>query len=366
MTRRPRAHELGLTIGQLPRGNHNAITDVGGVLVGHVTLVEGQGRLVPGKGPVRTGATAILPHDGNLYLDKVAAGVHTINGYGKACGFEQVRELGTIETPILLTNTLNVGLVWDALVTYSIGRNPGIGITTGTINPIVAEINDGHLNDVQGRHVKEEHVLTAIQGASGGPIDEGCVGGGTGAIAFGFKAGIGTASRITPSEAGGFTLGALVQSNFGRREDLIVNGYPLGREQADHEPSHKEEGSVVIVLATDAPCSSRQLTRIARRAAHGLARSGAYTGHSSGDFALAFSTTNRRSHDPADQHLQKSATLISEDKVISYLFKATVECVEEAVINALLRAETMIGRDGHVAQAIPLEVLKPAIYPSGG
>jgi len=358
MSGRPRARDLGLILGQLDPGPHNAITDIYGVRVGHVTLIEGEGRLLPGQGPIRTGVTAILPHGGNLYRDKVVAGVHTINGFGKACGFEQVRELGTLETPVMLTNTLNVGLVSDALVSYMLRENSGIGIDTTTVNPVVCETNDGFLNDIQGRHVRHEHVFEAIETASEGPVSEGNVGAGTGTTAFGFKAGIGTASRRTPNELGGFTLGVLVQVNFGRPQDLTIAGAPVGRLLRADTPDNGGDGSIVIVLATDTPCSSRQLTRLCRRAALGLARVGSLGAHGSGDFAIAFSTTNRRPHDLKGRLVEPRPTLVGEGSALSALFQAVVESVEEAVVNALLRAETMIGRDSHRATAIPLEPLQ--------
>ena len=227
---RLRVRDAGLAIGaqSVPTGAHNAITDVAGVRVGHATLIAGEGALVPGHGPVRTGVTVILPHAGNVFRHKIHAAVHTINGYGKPLGFEQVRELGALESPIALTNTLNVGLVADALVQYSIRQNPDLGISTNSVNVVVGETNDGWLNDLQGRHVKAEHVFAAIESASES-VSEGAVGAGTGTVCFGWKGGIGTASRVLPLEAGGFTLGALVQSNFGRADDLVIAGVPVGK-----------------------------------------------------------------------------------------------------------------------------------------
>jgi len=227
--RRFRARETGLVVGAGPTGPHNAITDVTGVRVGHVTLIEGQGALRPGVGPVRTGVTAILPHGGNLFCRKVCAAVHTINGFGKPFGFEQVRELGVIESPIALTNTLNVGLVADALIEFSVRQHPAIGILTGSVNVVVGETNDGWLNDLQGRHVRAEHVWAALAVASAGPVPEGAVGAGTGTVCFGWKGGIGTSSRVLLPSAGGWTVGALVQSNFGRPQDLVIGGVPVGR-----------------------------------------------------------------------------------------------------------------------------------------
>jgi D-aminopeptidase len=355
-----RAREVGLIIGELPTGPHDAITDVAGVRVGHATLVTGEGVLRPGVGPVRTGVTVILPHDGNVFRSKVCAAVHTINGFGKVLGFEQLRELGVLESPIALTNTLNVGFVADALVQASIRQNPNIGITTGSVNVVVGETNDGYLNDLQGRHVHAEHVFKAINSASTGPVVEGAVGAGTGTICFGWKGGVGTASRVLPIESGGFTVGALVQSNFGRPRDLVIAGVPIGRSL---QPPSKcgetdDKGSIMIVLATDAPLDTRQLQRLCVRAGAGLARMGSYHGHGSGDFVIGFSTAHRIDHDPVEL-VATRAMLIDETRVIDGLFCAVVESVEEAILNSLFCAETTIGRDDHVAHALPVdEVLK--------
>lgn len=361
----PRARELNfISESDFASGPFNAITDVAGVLVGHITLIQGEGALRPGQGPVRTGVTVILPHEGNLYRQKVAGAVHTINGYGKACGFEQVRELGVIESPVALTNTLNVGLVLDGLVQYSLTQNPEIGITTSTVNALVAETNDGFLNDIQGRHVKAEHVWQAIEAAASGPVVEGAVGAGTGTVCFGWKGGIGTASRVMPAEAGGYTLGALVQTNFGRMADLTIKGVNVGRYLASpyqHEanlaekPGQKaDQGSVVIVLATDAPLDARQLERVCKRAAAGLARAGSTYGHGSGDFVIGFSTAEKIDHYNAD--LTRSRTVINnEEKVLNAMFKGVAEVVEEAVLNSLCQAGEMRGRDNHVAYALPVE-----------
>ena len=346
----PRLRDLGVSPGRLPTGPLNAVTDVPGVQVGHVTLIAGEGPLRPGSGPVRTGVTAILPHGDNLFQDKVSAAVHTINGYGKACGFPQVQELGVLETPILLTNTLNVGLVADAVITAMLRQNPAIGITTSTVNPVVGETNDGYLNDIQGRHVHPAHVWDCLAQASGGPVREGCVGAGTGTICYGVKGGIGSASRRVPD---GFTLGTLVQTNFGGAWDLMMLGVPVGQLLAQAEPPGGP-GSVMVVLATDAPLSARQLGRVAHRAAFGLARTGSYGSHGSGDFVIAFSTTRRRSHTPAEA-VETVQRIPDEHRALDHLFLATVEAVEEAVLNSLVAAETMTGRDGHTVPALPLD-----------
>jgi D-aminopeptidase len=358
---RPRARALGLTIGEWPTGSHNAITDVGDVRVGHVTLIDGDGPLVPGRGPVRTGITVVLPHADNVFRLKVRAAVHTINGFGKAFGFEQVRELETLESPIALTNTLNVGLVADALIEYAIQNNPDIGIRTGSVNVVVGETNDGYLNDLQGRHVRPGHVSAAIAAAASGPVAEGNVGAGTGTSCFGWKGGIGTASRVMPNDLAGFTVGALVQTNFGRPADLVIKGTPIGRwlQPPNDRPMQPaaDTGSIMIVLATDAPLSSQQLRRLCARAGVGMARTGSYYGHGSGDFVVAFSTARRIDHEPLAATV-KQAALADETRVLDALFRAVVECVEEAISNSLCCAETLVGRDHHVRYELPVgEVL---------
>ncbi len=338
----------------LPAGPLNAITDIAGVRVGHVTRNEGEGKLDPGKGPVRTGVTAILPHGGNAFREKAPAAVYTINGYGKATGFEQIRDLGVIETPICLTNTLNVGKVWDAVVSYSIRENPDIAITTSNVSPVIGECNDSYLNDGQGRHIGEADVLRAIDQASAGAVAEGCVGAGTGTLCYGFKGGIGTASRLVID--GAYTVAALLQTNFGQRHELNILGVPVGQHFAD-DNAYTPPGSVMIVIATDAPLDTRQLERLAKRAALGLGRTGTICQSGSGDFVIAFSTCNRRVHDATEQVRQ--AQTINEEApfpggtLIDQFFLAVVECVEESVYNALIAAETTTGRDGNVLFALP-------------
>lgn len=351
---RRRLRDWGLSVGALRPGPLNGITDVPGVQVGHITLIAGEGPLCPGQGPIRTGVTVILPHSGNLFLQKVRGAVHTINGFGKVRGFEEVRELGVIESPIALTNTLNVGIVADALVEYSIRRTPEIGIRTTSANVIVGETNDGYLNDIQGRHVRAGHVWKAIEGASSGPVPEGVVGAGTGTSCFGWKGGIGTASRVLPEEAGGFTVGALVQSNFGRSQDLMVCGVPVGRFIQPPDQGAEDAGSVMVVLATDAPLTSRQLWRLCVRAAAGLARSGSYYGPTSGDFVIAFSTAHLLDHWPTALTMAQTM-LIDERRAMAWLFPAVVESVEEAVLNSLFMAETVVGRDGNTRYGLPAE-----------
>jgi len=366
MSSRPRARDIGIDIGIFSPGPQNAITDVPGVAVGHSTLIQGQGPLVPGKGPIRTGVTAILPHSGNLFREKVRAGCFVLNGFGKSTGLAQIREMGVIETPIALTNTLNVPLVADALVEYSCTQSPEIGIRTGTVNPIVGDINDGYLNDIQGRHVHKDHVMAAIEAArhadttQSSPL-EGNVGGGTGCSCLGFKGGIGSASRVLPKRLGGYTIGVLAQTNFGGI--LSVNGAPVGRELGIYDfapkPAEAPDGSCMVVIATDAPLDARLLERLARRGGLGLARCGFYSSNGSGDFFIAFSTANPVPHQSATQSPTLRPAEFLADDAASPLFAAMVEAIEESVINSLLAAETMTGRDGNTRTALdPDELCK--------
>jgi D-aminopeptidase len=335
-----RLRDLGIVPGRLPTGALNAITDVAGVRVGHVTLIEGDA--------MRTGVTAIVPHSGSMFREKVGAGVYTVNGFGKAAGFEQIRERGAIETPILLTNTLNVGVAVDALVGYMLRDHAEIGVTTGTVNAVVGESNDGFLNDIRGRHVTQAHVWQALDKATGGTFAEGNVGAGTGTACFQFKGGIGTASRL----AGGFTIGALVQTNFGSRAEMMMLGVPLGAHLLSDYLPQPGAGSIVMVVATDAPLDARQLTRLARRSAHALGRTGTVSHDGSGDFAIAFSTTTKWSHAPAE--VVEATTRFSERaNEMDALFLGVVEAIEEAIWNALVAAETMTGRDGNTLHALP-------------
>lgn len=335
----------------LKPGPRNSISDVEGVRVGHVTLIEGRGPLVPGRGPVRTGVTVVLPHEGNLYKEKVVAAAHVINGFTKAVGLIQVEELGVLESPIALTNTLNVGLVADGLIEYSIRANPEIGITAPTVNPVVLECNDGYLNDIQGRHVKQHHVLEAIE-RSRGDFEEGAVGAGTGTIAFGFKGGIGTASRVVTTPLGTYIVGVLVQTNFGRTEDLMIGGIPVGRYLRGSGLGRSSgPGSVNIVVATNAPLTYRQLRRVAKRVQSGLARVGGYTYHGSGEVVLAFTTAFRVRH--GARELLDIRSLPDED--LNEFFKGVVEATEEAVLNSMFNSTTMEGRDNRVVHQIPVE-----------
>ena len=342
-----RLRDLGFTAGRLPVGPHNAITDVPGVKVGHTTLIGGD--------DIRTGVTVIQPHSGNVFMEKSVAAVYTLNGFGKATGFEQIRELGTLESPIALTNTLNVPRVSDALMTYLLDQNPDIGLKAwGTINVVVGECNDGYLSDIRGRHVTEAHVLAAIENASDGPVTEGNVGAGTGTTCLGFKGGIGTASRVVAD--GRFTLAALVQSNTGLRADLTVLGVPVGREMLESDLPGLPAGSIMMVLATDAPLSAHQLEKVARRCGLGLGRTGCYSSYGSGDFVIAFSTANRVPHF-ADHEASQTFPRITDRQVLDQFYLATVEAIEEAVLNSMIAAETMTGRAGHTMPALPHDKL---------
>jgi D-aminopeptidase len=375
-TPRPRARDLGVVVGILPTGKNNAITDVGGVRVGHATLIRGDN--------IRTGVTAILPHSGNLFQEKVPAAIYVGNGFGKLMGSTQVDELGEIETPILLTNTLNVPRVADALIEWML-QLPG-DEEVRSINPVVAETNDGYLNDIRGRHVGRDEVFAAIRSAKDGGVEEGSVGAGTGTVAFGWKGGVGTSSRVipqslSPGSAGGYTVGVLVQSNYGGV--LTINGAPVGRElgryylkeqissasgserdsprrpapgaslstaRATDQGDDAADGSIIMVVATDAPLDARNLKRLAARAMLGLARTGSPSTNGSGDYVIAFSSANRIR---ASERLRSGQTLGND--AMSPLFEAVVEATEEAIYNSLFKATTVTGRDGHRVEALPIE-----------
>lgn len=356
---RPRARALGMTIGILPIGKNNAITDVEGVRVGQTTLIKGDN--------IRTGVTAILPHAGNLFREKVPAAIYVGNGFGKLMGSTQVNELGEIETPILLTSTLNVPRVANALLDWMLGL-PG-NEQVRSINPIVAETNDGFLNDIRGRHVGREEVFAALKAAKDGVVEEGSVGAGTGTVAFGFKGGIGTSSRVLPQTLGAFTIGVLVQTNFGGV--LSMNGAPIGKELGQYylkeqlegrrvgqhqNPENvvrdRADGSIIMVIATDAPIDHRNLKRLAERAISGLARTGSSLSNGSGDYAIAFSTAKQNRINAIDS--RRNTQTISND-AMSPLFQAVIEATEEAIYNSMLRATTMTGRDGNRVEALPIE-----------
>ncbi len=346
---RPRIRDLGVEPGVLSPGPLNAITDVAGVAVGHRTLIRGD--------DVRTGVTAIVPATGNVFQQKVPAAVYVGNGFGKAAGFLQVQELGNLETPIVLTNTLSVGTAVSAVVAWTLAQ-PG-NEEVRSVNAVVGETNDGYLNDIRGQHVRPADVVAAIESARPGPVAEGSVGAGTGTRALGFKGGIGTSSRKLPTKLGGFTIGVLVQTNFGGI--LTIDGIPVGERlgrfayRDELEAPEPEQGSVMIVIATDAPLTSRNLERLAKRAVLGLARTGSFLSNGSGDFVIAFSTRNREPYNPAEKS-RRVESLYND--AMSPLFLATVEAVEEAVYNSLVRATTVAGRGGHTSEAIPLDRLR--------
>ena len=325
------ARDFGIICGSMPTGLHNAITDVPGVKVGHVTLREGN---------INTGVTAILPHDGNLFRKKVLAASESINGFGKTAGLVQVNELGTLETPILLTNTLSVGTCVNALIKRAVAANPDIGRTTSTVNAVVGECNDGPLNDIQAMAITEAHAFAALDNAQDGAVEQGNVGAGTGMTCFGFKGGIGTASRRIRLDGKDYHLGTLVLSNFGRKGDLTL---PDGRHPTPDYPDQAEKGSIMMILATDIPLEHRQLQRVIRRCGAGIARLGAFWGHGSGDIAIGFTTGVNIDHDEKSDLISLKA--LNEDK-IDLLFRAAAESTQEAILNSMCAAESFTGRDG--------------------
>ena len=342
---KPRARDLGIPFDGAP-GKFNAITDVAGIEVGHTTLISGEGKLQVGVGPVRTGVTAVLPR-GKASNDPVFAGWFSLNGNGEMTGTTWIEESGFLEGPVMITNTSSVGTVRDAVIAWQLRQFEKTMQPLGL--PVVAETYDGWLNDINGFHVKPEHVSAALNSAKPGQVAEGHVGGGTGMIAFGFKGGIGTASRKLNERAGGYTLGVLVQANFGARNQLLIAGVPVGREITNENPRPRENGSIIIVVATDAPLLAHQLKRLARRAAMGVARTGGTGGNSSGDIFIAFSTANPKAA-AADNLAQLS--MLPNDR-INPLFEATIQATEEAIINAMVAAETMTGVDDHKIVALP-------------
>ncbi|MFO1133356.1 MAG: P1 family peptidase [Hyphomicrobiales bacterium] len=348
---RKRGRELGLAFPGVP-GEWNAITDVPGVEVGQVTLISGEGPLKVGHGPVRTGVTAILPRGRAGAEVPCAAGYYALNGNGEMTGVVWIDEAGELQTPITITNTHSCGVTRDATIRWLVQHGVGTGQDWGL--PVAAETYDGDLNDINGFHVTAEHTLAALDGARSGPVAMGSVGGGTGMLTYDFKAGNGSASRVVEIAGQRFTLGVFVQSNFGRREDFTVLGVPVGRHLVEGKLRGREQGSVIAIVATDAPLLPHQLKRIARRVPLGLARTGTVANNSSGDIFLAFSTANAAAFRQRGGILRMEALGNGE---IDALFKATVEATEEAVIDAMLMAETMTGRDGNTAVALPVEPL---------
>ncbi len=348
---RPRASDIGLKVGILPTGPLNAITDVSGVEVGHTTIIHGH--------DVHTGVTAVLPHGGNLYREKVPGAVFVGNGFGKLAGATQIEEMGDIETPVLLTSTTSVPRVADALISYMLALPGNEDVLS--INPVVGETNDGYLSDIRGRHITPEDVFAAIRNAKSGPVEEGCVGAGTGTVLFGFKGGIGTSSRKLPAKLGGYTVGVLVQTNFGGV--LTIAGAPVGRELGRYylrEELHSNngatdtgKGSVMIVIATDAPLDARNLKRLAARAMLGVGRTGSSGSDGSGDYAIAFSIAPQVRIHSQDKALTRQ-TEVMTNSAMSPLFLAVIEATEEAIYNSLFRATTTTGQ-GHTVEALPID-----------
>ncbi len=345
-----RFSDFGIKIGVYETGKNNAITDVAGVKVGQTTLIEGDN--------IRTGVTAILPYEGNIFQNKIPAAIYIANGFGKLAGYSQVEELGEIETPIILTNTLSVPTAADALIDFTLSFKENNNVRS--VNPVVGETNDGQLNDIRGRHVTKQHVLDAIKNAKQGVVEEGCVGAGTGTICFGFKGGIGTASRKISDADGGYTVGVLVQTNYGG--DLTIAGVPIGRELQKKETENSGDGSCMIVVATDAPITSRNLKRLARRAMFGLAKTGGNCSNGSGEYVIAFSTNEemRISYLRGTKFYVENKELRNDR--MTPLFEAVIEATEEAILNSIFQAKTTNGQNGYSVPSLPiretLEILK--------
>lgn len=352
---RARLRELGLVVGRGAPGPLNAITDVAGVRVGHVTVWSGDEKSKPGEGPARTGVTAILPTSGDIWAENVPAATWVLNGAGEMTGSIWIGTLGALQVPVLLTNTMSVGSVMDGVARYMIRTHPRIGLSDDVVAPTVAECDDSTLNDARGLHVTPADAERAIVAASTGPVAEGAVGAGTGMMAYEFKAGIGTASRVLPRSEGGWTVGVLVNANMGRRPDLLVAGVPVGREIKDLMPKEAAEGSIIVVIATDAPLDPLRLKRLASKGALGLARTGSTARNGSGDLFLAFSTGNRIPHELREPTY--ALKVASEDR-LNALFEAAEEATEEAILNSLTAATTTVGRSGNTAYALPLDRLK--------
>ena len=337
-----RARDYGIIIGTMKTGPDNSITDVQGVKTSHVTLNKGN--------DMRTGVTAILPHEGNIFQQKVPAAIYIANGFGKLAGYSQVEELGNIETPIILTNTLSVPAAADALIDYTLSFEKNKNVRS--VNPVVGETNDGRLNNIQARYVKKNHVIEAIKNADSGPVPEGCIGAGTGTICFGYKGGIGTSSRILPKEQGGWTVGVLVQTNYGG--SLKIAGINAGSELKKMKENNSGDGSCMIVIATDAPLRARNLKRLAKRAVFGIAQTGGNCSNGSGEYVIAFSTAEelRIPYSRGSSFFVNGKELRNDR--MTPLFEAVIEAVEEAVINSLFAAKTMQGRGGLIIEALPL------------
>jgi len=356
--KRVRLRDLGVSIGRFPTGPCNAITDVSGVRVGHTTLIEGEGPLQPGRGPVRTGVTAVMPADGDVFLQRVFAGAYVLNGAGEVMGLLQADEWGLCETPILLTSTMCVGRVADATISWMWRKHPKIGQEYDVVIPVVAECDDSFLNDAVGRHVTDEDVWAALDGAAAGPVLEGCVGAGTGMSTFDFAGGIGTSSRELSVGGAPARVGVLVLSNFGTRNNLRVDGVPVGRLLADrfaHVAQRPAAGSIIVLLATDAPLLARQLNRLCRRGALALGRLGGFAANNSGEFIFGWSTSNRV---PRERVLHVHTVEIALDSELDDLYEATLDAVEEAVLNALCAGVPMLGQNDHAVPALPLAEMR--------
>lgn len=354
---RKRFRDYGFAVGKLPTGKHNSITDVPGVTVGHVTLhTDTQ------DSSVRTGVTAILPHGGNVFREKVAAASYVINGFGKTTGLVQVNELGTVESPIMLTNTFSVPAVTEGALQYMMEMDAGIGEQAGSINIVTGECNDRLLNDMRGLHVRPKHAVEAIRQATGDrPVAEGAVGAGTGMVCFGCKGGIGSSSRRITMSGKDCHIGVLVLTNFGRAEDLTILGQPVGahlRDKAMERGRGNNDGSIIIVLGTDVPMDARQLRRVAKRAGIGLARTGSIAHHGSGDIVIAFSNGNRFQHEP-EADLVSSTILREDGPLMSECFRAAADATEEAIYNSLFMAESTRGHNGSEVQALSVEIVLP-------
>jgi D-aminopeptidase len=343
-SQKKRTRDYGIEIGILKTGKNNAITDVAGVKVGHTTLVVGDS--------IRTGVTAILPHSENLFQWKVPAAIYIGNGFGKLAGYSQVKELGNIETPIVLTNTLSISAATEGLITHTFSYPENEHV--GSVNSVVGETNDGYLNDIRGRHVKPSNVLAAITNADTGIVAEGNVGAGTGTVCFGYKGGIGTSSRVIPAKLGGYTVGVLVQTNFGGIFEL--NGVPIAKELDNYPRSYTYDvdGSCMMVVFTDAPLDARNLERVAKRAIMGLAKTGGIASNGSGDYVIAVSTAKENLIENNNPSLTQNHIAL-KNEAMSPLFLATIEATEEAIYNSLFAAETTIGRDGHQVKSLPIE-----------
>ncbi len=329
----------GITIGKLKKGKKNLITDVQGVKVGHVTLNDGS---------VKTGVTAILPHGGNIFKEKVMASSYVLNGFGKSMGLLQIDELGTIETPIIMTNTLSIGVAANGLIKYMLDQNSDIGLETGTVNCVVTECNDGRLNDIRGLHVKEEHIFEAISNAAE-DFEEGAVGSGTGMSCLGVKGGIGSSSRVIELDNKEYVIGAIVMSNFGNKGDLTICGQNMDDKMKEIDLRQKEKGSIIIIIATDIPLNERQLKRVAKRSAIGIARTGSHMGNGSGDICISFTTANNLKHYSDSDIID---TKMVYDENIDIVFRGAIESVEEAVISSLYHADTTIGRDNKMSKSL--------------